>query len=133
MKLKEFRSYLFKKIVGEGRLKMYDEIEKLTTRYVVPSETLKDFFDEKYSTKRQTIQIIIVIIIWIMPIKHLIELIVYQMYDYHGPAYYTSYYGMALGKDEVGFTILGILVIICANHFHSFSKLVFINVSSIYH
>ena len=44
MKSKEFRSYLFNKIAGERRLKMYDKIEKLTTRYVVPSKALEDFF-----------------------------------------------------------------------------------------
>ena len=107
---------------------MYDKIEKLTTRYVVPSETLKDFFDEKYSTKKQMIQIIIVALTWIMPIKHFIELIVYQMYDYHGPAYYTSYYAMALGKDEVGYTIFGILILFCGNYLRSFSKWMFNNI-----
>ena len=114
---------LFKKIAGEGRLKAYDEMEKVLTRYFIPSDSLIDFFDGKYNIKKQIIQSILIIIIWIAPIKWLIELIVYQAYDYHGPAYYTSYFGMALGKDEMSFTILATLVICFGNYFHSFCKL----------
>ena len=116
------------KILGEGKLKAYDEIEKIATRWLLPSENLSDFFDEKYNTKKQIFQLIIIIILWITPIKWLIELIVYQTYDYHAAAYYTSYFGMANGKDEVSFTILGILIIFCGNYFHSFCKLfLFVN------
>ena len=101
------------------------------TRYFVPSDNLTDFFDGKYNIKKQIIQSIMLIILWIAPIKWLIELIVYQTYDYYGPSYYTSYFGMALGQDEISFTILGILVISLGNYFHSLSKLT-VNVNYYY-
>ena len=78
---------LVDKIAGEGRIIAYDVIETIATRYFIPSKTLKDFFDKKYCIKRQIIQFVIVILIWIAPIKWLIELIVYQTYDYRGPSY----------------------------------------------
>ena len=113
---------LVDKIAGEGRIIAYDVIETIATRYFIPSKTLKDFFDKKYCIKRQIIQFVIVILIWIAPIKWLIELIVYQTYDYDGPAYYTSYFGMAFAQDEVSLTILGILVIFAGNYYHAFCK-----------
>ena len=120
---------LMSEIAGEGRLKAYDAIETIATRYFIPSKTLKDFIDKKYCVKRQIIQFVIVILIWIVPIKSLIEYIVYQTYDYHGPAYYTSYYGMDHGQDEASFTILGILVLFTGNYYHSFCK----SIKIIYH
>ena len=119
---------LLNRIAGEGKLKAYDQFEKILTRWLIPSESLIDFLDEKYNTRKQIFQFIINIILWIVPIKWLIELIVYQIYDYHGylSVYYTSYFGMALGKDEVSFTTLGILIIFCGNYFHLFCKLFFI-------
>lgn len=112
-------------ISGEGKLKAYDVIEKIATRYFIPSKTIKDFFEYKYCIKRLIIQWIIIILIWIAPIKWFIELIVYQTYDYHETAYYTSYYGMVFGKDEVSAMILGILVVFCANYYHSLCKSIF--------
>ena len=97
--------------VGEGKLKAYDEVAKIATRWFVPSRNLNDLFDEKYNTKKQIFQSIIIIILWITPIKWLIELIAYQSYDYHAAAYYTSYFGMEIDKDEVNFAILEILII----------------------
>ena len=57
------------KIVGEGKLKAYDEVEKMATRWLVPSENLTDFFDEKYNTRKQIVQMIVIITLWIGPIK----------------------------------------------------------------
>ena len=78
---------LFSRIADEGRIESYDDLEKITTRYFFPAKTLKDFLDENYSIKRQIIQLTLVIFLWIAPIKWLIELIVYQTYDYRGPSY----------------------------------------------
>ena len=70
---------LVSRIVGQGKMvKLHDVVEKTTTRYFIPAKTLKDFFDNKYSTKKIIIQSIIFAVIWIAPIKWLIELIVYQ-------------------------------------------------------
>ena len=115
---------LVSRMVNDGKIKGYEDFEKIMTRYFFPAETLKDFLDEKYSIKRQIIQWIIVIFLWIAPIKWLIELIAYQTYGYRGPSYYTSYFGMALGQDEVSFTCLGILIIFSGNYYHSFCKLI---------
>ena len=115
---------LFSRIADDGKIKAYDDFEKTVTRYFFPAKTLKDFLDGNYSIKRQIIQFIIVIFLWIAPIKWLIELIVYQTYDYRGPSYYTSYFGMALGQDEISFTSLGILIIFSGNYYHSFRKLI---------
>ena len=114
---------LIDKIAGEGRHKAYDVIETTATRYFIPSKTLKDFFDKKYCIKRQIIQFVIVILIWIAPIKWLIELIVYKTYDNHSPAYYTSYFGMAFAQDDANITSnLAILVIFARNYYHAFCK-----------
>ena len=115
---------LVDKIAGEEKIKAYDDFEKTATRYFFPAKTLKDFLDGKYSIKRQILQLIIIILLWIAPIKWSIELIVYQTYDYYGTSYYTSYFGMALGQDEISFTILGILIIFSGNYYHSFRKFI---------
>ena len=113
-------NYLHKKF--KKNLDIFDEIERIITRYYAPCETLKDYFDNNYILKKQIIQSIIVIILWFAPIKWLIELIVYQIFDYHGAAYYTSYYGMAFGQDEISFTVFGILMFFVGNSTHSFCK-----------
>lgn len=130
MKFKKILSNinLVNKISGEGKLKIYDEVERTLTRYFFPSKTIEDFLNEKYCIKRQIIQIVMIILLWIAPIKWLIELIVYQTHDYHWAAYYTSYFGRAFGKDEVSFTSLGILIIFSGNYYHSFCKLVAIDI-----
>ena len=114
------------RIASEGKVKVYDEIEKVVTRWSVPLDNLIDFLDQKYNKKKQIFQFIIIITLWITPIKWLIELIVYQTYDYHLAAYYTSYFGMANGEDEMSITILGILIIFWGNYFHLFCNLFFI-------
>ena len=111
-------------ITGHEKLKTYDQVESLMTRYFAPAKNFTDMFEGKIDSKRQLIQSIINILLWIAPIKWLIELIVYQTHDYHGPAYYTSYFGMALGKDEASFTILGILTIFSGNYYHLFCELI---------
>lgn len=126
-KLKIHFDNLVNKIAGEGRLKIYDDVDKTITWHVVPCETMKDFADEKYNKKKQIIQLIIIILLWILPFKQLFELIYYQTHDYHiyqRPAYYMSYFGMALGEDEISFTILRFLIIFVGNYYHSFCKLI---------
>ena len=124
--LKElFNIYVVNHIAGEGKLKAYDVLEKTVTRYFIPSKTIKDFLELKYCIKRRIIQWIVIIILWIAPFKWSIELIVYQTYDYHNAAYYTSYYGMVLDQDEASFTILGILIVFSANYYHSLCKSIF--------
>lgn len=111
------------KIAGKGKMKIYDEIEKTATRYLIPSESFKDFFDKKYNTKKRIFLWIISIVIWIAPIKWITELIAYQIgYDYHVTAYYTSYFGRVFGEDEISFTTSRILIIFSSNYYHSFCK-----------
>ena len=116
---------LFDKMAGNGKMKVYDELEKTATRYLIPSESFKDFFDKKYSIKKLIIQWIIVIVIWIAPIKWPIELIAYRIgYDYHVTGYYTSYFGRAFGEDEISFTTLGILLVFSGNYYHLIRMLI---------
>ena len=116
---------LVDKIAGKGKIKIYDELEKTVTRYLIPSESFKDFFDKKYSIKKLIIQWIIVIVNWIAPIKWLTELIAYRIgYDYHYTAYYTSYFGRVFGQDEISFTTLAILLVFSGNYYHFIRMLI---------
>ena len=45
---------LFNKIAGEGKLKVYDEIEKIMTRYLISSDNLIDFFSAKLTSKNKS-------------------------------------------------------------------------------
>ena len=109
-------------IAGHEKLKIFDQIESLMTRYFIPTKNLADFHDRKIDSKKQLIQTIINILLWIAPIKWLIEYIVFQHYDYHEAAYYTSYYGMVYGKDEASFISLAILIVFAGNYYHLSSK-----------
>ena len=75
-------------IASHEKLKNYDKFESLFTRYFVPTKNLTDFLEGKIDSKKQIIQIMN-ILLWIAPIKWLIEFIVFQHYDYHEAAYYT--------------------------------------------
>ena len=123
IKLKEVKLKVVNKVAGQGKLKVYDQVDSLMTRYFVPAKSLTDFYDGKIDSKKQLIQTIITILLWIAPIKWLVEYIVFQYYDYHQAAYYTSYYGMVYGKDEASFISLAISICFTANYYHSFSKL----------
>ena len=109
-------------IAGHGKVKTCDQVESLLTRYFLPTKSLPDFADGKVDSKKLLIQTILNILLWIAPIKWLIEFIVFQHYDYHEAAYYTSYYGMVYGKDEASFIALAILTCFTANYYHSFRK-----------
>ena len=122
IKLKQIELKAINQIAGQGKLKVYDQVDSLMTRYFIPAKSLTDFYNGKIDSKRQFIQTIMNILLWIAPIKWLIEYIVFQHYDYHEAAYYTSYYGMVYGKDEASFIALAILTCFTANYYHSFRK-----------
>ena len=109
-------------VSGHEKLKILDQVESLMTRYFAPTKSLTDFFEGKIDSKRLLIQSIINILLWIAPIKWLIEYIVVQYEDVHELADYTSYYGMVYGTDEASFISLAILTIFAGNYYHSFSK-----------
>ena len=109
-------------IAGHEKLKVLDQVESLVTRYFVPTKNLTDLYDGKIDSKKRLIQTIMNILLWIAPIKWFIEFIIFQHYDYHEAAYYTSYYGMVYGKDEASFISLAIFTIFAGNYYHSFSK-----------
>ena len=116
---------LVDKIAGKGKMKIYDDFEKTVTRYFFPAETFKDLLDGKYSNKKLIIQWIIIILLWIAPIRWPTELIAYRIgYDYHVTGYYTSYFGRAFGEDEISFTTLGILLVFSGNYYHLIRMLI---------
>ena len=56
-------------ITGHEKLKTYDHVESLMTRYFAPAKNFTDMFEGKIDSKRQLIQSIINILLWIAPIK----------------------------------------------------------------
>ena len=122
IKLNQIESKTFDRITVQGKLKFYDQIESMMTKYYIPVKSFTDLYDGKIDSKKRLIQTIMNILLWIAPIKWFIEFIIFQHYDYHEAAYYTSYYGMVYGKDEASFISLAILTIFAGNYYHSFSK-----------
>ena len=122
LKLHFDRFAFFDKVAGEGKLKLFDEAESLAIKCSIITSNLHDTFQGNYNKKRQIIQVVVIISMWMTIFFWVNGFINCQTHKDPTALYNVYYYGNVLGKDEVSLTTFLILIIFLGNYYHSISK-----------
>ena len=123
LKLHFDRFAFFDKVAGEGgRVKLRDEIESLAMKYSIITSSLNDTFQGKYNKKRQVIQVVAIISMWMAIFFWINGFINCQTHKDPTALYNVYYYGNVLGKDQVSLTTFLMLMVFLGNYYHLISK-----------
>ena len=122
LKLHFDRFAFFDKVAGEGKLKLFDEAESLAIRCSIITSNLHDTFQGNYNKKRQIIQVVVIISMWMTIFFWVNGFINYQTHKDPTALYNVYYYGNVLGKDQVSLTTFLMLMVFLGNYYHLISK-----------
>ena len=112
----------FDKIAGEGKLELFDEAESMAIKCSIITSSLHDTFQGNYNKKRQIIQVVVIISMWMTIFFWVNGFIISQTHKDPNAFYNVYYYGNALGQDEVSLTTFLVLLIFLGNYYHLISK-----------
>ena len=118
------RKTFFDKVAGEGKLKLYDDAESMAMKCLIITSSMHDTFQGKYNKKKQVIQVVVIISMWMAIFFWMNGFINSQTHKDPSAFYNVYYYGNGFGQDEISLTAYFMSLILLGNCYHLISKLV---------